>query len=31
MVLYFKTLEDVCKKLGKEPFFYIADEDMKNY
>lgn len=27
MVLYFKTLQDICKKLGKEPFFYIADEE----
>lgn len=27
MVLYFKTLEDVCKRLNKEPFFYIADEE----
>lgn len=27
MVMYFKTLEDICKKLGKEPFFYIADEE----
>lgn len=27
MVLYFKTLEDVCKKIGKDPFFYIADEE----
>ena len=26
MVLYFKTLEKVCKKVKKEPFFYIADE-----
>ncbi len=27
MVLYFKTLEKVCKKVKKEPFFYIADEE----
>ena len=27
MILYFKTLEDVCKKIQKEPFFYIADEE----
>ena len=28
MVLYFKTLEKVCKKGKKEPFFYIADEEI---
>lgn len=27
MILYFKTLEDICKKLNKDPFFYIADEE----
>ena len=27
MILYFKTLEDVCKKLNIPPFFYIADEE----
>ena len=27
MVLYFETLNDICKKFNKEPFFYIADEE----